>query len=62
MMLTISRGKGDGIVIDGHINVTIVEIRGDAVRLAIDLPSGASIRRGEHPGSMEQAEACSSDQ
>jgi carbon storage regulator len=46
-MLVISRKTNDSLVINGDIRVTVVEIRGDRVRLGIEAPSGMSVHRGE---------------
>jgi hypothetical protein len=37
-MLVLSRKKGASIVIDGGIKVTVVEVKGSAVRLGIEAP------------------------
>ena len=46
-MLVLSRRQGESIVLDHHIIVTIVEIRGDVVRIAIEAPEGTAIHRKE---------------
>lgn len=46
-MLVLSRKKGERIVIGRDIVVTIVEVRGDRVRLAFDAPPHISIHRQE---------------
>lgn len=47
-MLVLSRKKNETIVIaDGLITITIVEVRGDKVRLAFDAPGDITINRGE---------------
>lgn len=46
-MLVLSRKKGESIVIDGHIIVTVVEVRGDKVRLGIQAPKEIPIHRSE---------------
>jgi carbon storage regulator len=47
-MLVLSRKKMEKIVIgDGLITLTIAEIRGDKVRIAIDAPRDISIHRHE---------------
>ena len=37
-MLVLSRKKGEEIVIGGNISMTIVDIRGDKVRVGIEAP------------------------
>jgi len=46
-MLVLSRKKNESIVIDGNIEVTVVEIRGDKVRLGVDAPREVSVDRRE---------------
>mgnify|MGYP001304163796 CR=1 FL=1 len=46
-MLVLSRKRNERIVIDGNIVVTIVDIRGDKVRLGIEAPKDVSIHRNE---------------
>lgn len=46
-MLVLSRKKNESIVIDGNIVVTIIEVRGDKVRLGIEAPREVPIHRSE---------------
>ena len=46
-MLVLSRKKNESIVIHGNIVVTIVEVRGDKVRLGIEAPKEVPIHRSE---------------
>lgn len=46
-MLVLSRQRAEQIVIDGRIVVTVVEIRGDKVRLGIDAPKDVPVHREE---------------
>lgn len=46
-MLVLSRKKNESIVIDDRITVTVVEIRGDKVRLGIEAPKDVSVHRSE---------------
>jgi carbon storage regulator len=46
-MLVLSRKVGESIVIDGHIQVTVVEIRGDKIRLGIEDPRDIAVWREE---------------
>lgn len=46
-MLVLSRKKNETIVVDDTIRVTVVEIRGDKVRLGIDAPREVSVHRQE---------------
>ena len=46
-MLVLSRKRNESIVIDGSIVITVVEIRGDKVRLGIEAPREVPIHRQE---------------
>ena len=46
-MLVLSRKKNESIIINDNITVTVVEIRGDKVRLGIDAPKDVSVHRRE---------------
>lgn len=46
-MLVLSRKKNESIVIDEHIVITVLEIRGDKVRLGIEAPKSVPIHRSE---------------
>jgi carbon storage regulator len=46
-MLVLSRKKNESIVIDNNIVVTVVEIRGDKVRLGIVAPKDVPVHRQE---------------
>ncbi len=46
-MLVLSRKKNETIIIDDHIVITVVEIRGDKVRLGIEAPKEIPIHRSE---------------
>jgi carbon storage regulator len=50
-MLVLSRKADESIVIDGGIKITIVEIRGNRIRLGIEAPKEVPIRREEAVGS-----------
>ncbi len=46
-MLVLSRRKGESIVIDGNIELTVVRVDGDAVRIGFKAPSNVQILRSE---------------
>ncbi len=46
-MLVLSRKKGESIVIGDDIVLTIVEVRGDKIRLGIDAPRDVPVHRKE---------------
>ncbi len=55
-MLVLSRKQQEGIVIDQNIRVTILEVRGNRIRLGIEAPSAVTVRRLELPVSRQQAD------
>ena len=60
-MLALSRGEGQSIIIDGHIEIKIVKWTRSSVRLAIQAPREVSIDRDEvwrrmHPGEKSPLE------
>ena len=46
-MLVLTRKKNQSIVIDDNIEITVVDIQGDQVRLGINAPRNISIHRKE---------------
>jgi carbon storage regulator len=46
-MLVLSRMKNECIVIGGHIVITVVELRGNQIRLGIDAPRDVPVHRQE---------------
>ena len=55
-MLVLTRRIGERIVIDGDIEVTIVAIKGDRVRVGITAPPTVRVDRQEIHERREQAE------
>lgn len=57
-MLVLSRKKNESIIIDDNIVITVVEIRGDKVRLGIEAPREVPIHRSEiHAAIQKEQEA-----
>ncbi len=46
-MLVLSRKKGESIWLDDQTEITITEIKGDQVKIAINAPKNITILRGE---------------
>ena len=46
-MLTLSRKKGESLVINNNIEVTVLEVRGDQIKLGIAAPREVPIYRKE---------------
>jgi len=53
-MLALTRRVGERIVIDDNIVITIVNIKGDNIRIAIDAPREIKVYRGELYDSIVQ--------
>lgn len=53
-MLILSRKKNEKIVIDENIEITIVEIRGDKVRVGIKAPREIPVHRSEVYEAIQQ--------
>jgi len=56
-MLVLSRKKNESIIIDENIVITVVEIRGDKVRLGIQAPREVPIHRSEVHAAIRSEQA-----
>ena len=54
-MLALSRKKGEALVINNNIEVTVLEIKGDQVKLGISAPKEVPIYRKEVYVQMQEA-------
>ena len=54
-MLVLSRRSNESIIIAGNITVTVLEIRGDHVRIGIDAPREITIHREEIHAELARA-------
>ena len=59
-MLVLSRKLGEKIVIGDNIVITVVEVRGDKVRLGIEAPSEVPVHRQEVLDAMRRHDSQSS--
>jgi carbon storage regulator len=55
-MLVLSRKKNESIVIGDNIVITVVDVRGDKVRLGIDAPKDVPVHRREVYEAIKKAE------
>ena len=46
-MLVLTRKSGEGIIIGDDVRITIVEVRGNSIRIGIDAPKHKKIHRME---------------
>ena len=60
-MLALSRKTGESIVIGNDIEITVLEIRGDQVKLGINAPKSVPIYRKEIYVQIQEANKASSD-
>ncbi len=56
-MLVLTRKTGQSIVIDGGIEITVLEVRGEQVRLGIAAPREIRVNRKELLAQMEETAA-----
>ena len=61
-MLALSRKKGEAIVINNNIEVTILEIKGEQVKLGINAPKEVPVYRKEVHTQIEQANKLAMEQ
>ncbi len=54
-MLVLSRKNGESIQIGGDIVLTVVQIRGDKVRIGIQAPNNVAVHRQEVAEAMKLA-------
>ncbi|NLA37127.1 MAG: carbon storage regulator CsrA [Actinobacteria bacterium] len=54
-MLVLSRRTNESIIINGNITITVLEIRGDHIRIGIDAPRDISIHREEIHAELAKA-------
>lgn len=59
-MLVLSRRSNESIIINGNIVVTVLEIRGDHVRIGIDAPRDITIHREEIHAELAKANQAAS--
>jgi carbon storage regulator len=52
-MLVLSRKVGESVVIGDDVTVTILEVRGDIVRVGIDAPRSVAVHRAELLAQLE---------
>jgi carbon storage regulator len=61
-MLVLSRKKNEQIIVGDDIIITVVEVRGDRVRLGIEAPQEISIHRIEVMESIKAQQAAEKQQ
>lgn len=54
-MLVLSRRVGESVVIGDDVTVTVLEVRGDVVRIGIDAPRSVAVHRAELLQALESS-------
>lgn len=54
-MLVLSRRVGESIVIGDDVTVTVLEVRGDVIRVGIDAPRSVAVHRAELLAELESS-------
>jgi carbon storage regulator len=58
-MLVLSRRVGESIVVGDNVTVTVLEVRGEVVRVGIDAPRSVSVHRAELLQELEETNKAS---
>lgn len=54
-MLVVSRRAGESVVIGDNVTVSVLEVRGDVVRIGIDAPRSIAVHRQELLAQLAQS-------
>lgn len=54
-MLALSRKKGESLIVNHNIEITVLEIRGDQVKIGINAPKEVPVYRKEVYEQIEEA-------
>jgi len=57
MMLVLSRNRGQSIIIDDNVVVTVVDVRGEKVKLGIEAPKDTPVHRQEVYRAIQEEKA-----
>ena len=60
-MLVLTRKRGERILVGDDIVITILDIKGDAIRIGVDAPSGVRIQRHEVIAAIAEANVAASE-
>ncbi len=58
-MLALTRKKGEALVLNNNIEITVLEVKGDQVKIGIQAPKDVSIYRKEIYLQIQQENAAS---
>lgn len=54
-MLVLSRRVGESVVVGTDVTITVLEVRGDIVRVGIDAPRSVAVHRAELLEQLEES-------
>lgn len=54
-MLVLSRRVGESVVVGDDVTITILEVRGDVVRVGVDAPRSVAVHRAELLAQLEES-------
>lgn len=54
-MLALSRKKGEAIIVNNNVEITVIEVKGDQVKLGISAPKSVPIYRKEVYEQIQEA-------
>lgn len=60
-MLVLTRKRGERILIGDDIVVTVMDVKGDSVRIGIEAPSGVRIHRAEVVEAVSEANVAAAE-
>ncbi len=60
-MLALTRKKGESLVINNNIEITVLEIRGDQIKIGINAPKNVPVYRKEVYLQIQKENQASSD-
>jgi len=60
-MLALSRKKGESLILNNNIEVTILEVKGDQVKVGISAPKSVPVYRKEVYAQIEEANKAAVD-
>jgi carbon storage regulator len=60
-VLVLTRKRGERILVGDDIVITILEIKGDAIRIGVDAPSGVRIQRNEVIAAIAEANVAAAE-
>lgn len=60
-MLVLTRKRGERILIGDDVVITVMDVRGDSVRIGIEAPSGVRIHRAEVVDAVTQANVAAAE-